>query len=277
MEREYVEIPGNTPTPQAEAASEQVKAEETTETPVVQAEITETEEAKAGDEAGKETESEGEEKPHRKTGSQRARERADRAEQALAETRAELERLKAPTLRQNVDEPQLADFETVGEWQTALREHVSTKAREEAQASFKAEESKRQFEQRQNAWREADQKFAQVKPDYDDALEDLRDVVSESAPKNPQTFQALDAALSESDLAPQLKYYLGKNPDEFKRLNAMTPVKAVMELARIEDRLTNDKPPEKKTTNAPAPIKPLTGTGNGSIATARHDSYQEIR
>lgn len=68
-----------------------------------------------------------------------------------------------------------------------------------------------------------------------------------------------------SDVAEDLMYYFGSNPDESARLAKESPLKAAREIGKIEAKLLAPKPapPEikKKTTNAPAPIVPIRTTG----------------
>lgn len=203
--------------------------------------------------------------PHKKTGSQRARERAEREAAraaALEQENAEMKaKLSAPVGVTDPTEPKLENFESLEAYTEALKAHVSWKAVTEAEARFKADQQRREFEGKQSQWKEADAKFSAKHPDWDDAIEDLQEAVSGLDPKSAPGFHALDAALSESDIAPALKYHLGKNPDELRRLAAMSPIKAVKELARIEDRLS--QPPQEKpkpTSQAPPPIKPASGS-----------------
>lgn len=205
------------------------------------------------------------EQPHKKTGSQRARERAEReaalrmqAERERDELKAKLEGLNKPIV--DPDEPKLEDFEDLASWKSALTEHTAKKAAAEAEARLKADQQRREFEAKQASWREADAKFAATTPDWDDALEDLQETVQTFTPQNAPGFGALDAALSASDIAPALKYHLGKHPDELRAMAALDPIGAVKAIARLEAQLAEKKTtpePTKPTSKAPAPAKPL--------------------
>ena len=208
------------------------------------------------------------EQPHKKTGSQRARERAEReaalrmqAERERDELRAQLEGLNKPTV--DPTEPQLENFEDLASWKAALTEHASKKAAADAEAKFKADQQEREFEAKQASWREADAKFSATKPDWDDAMEDLQEVVQGLNPQNAPGFGALDAALSTSDIAPALKYHLGKNPEEFRHMASLDPIGAVKALARLEIRLSEPKQPTTETkppSKAPLPVRPVAGS-----------------
>lgn len=222
-----------------------------------------------------------EEKPHKKPGSVRARERAEKAELEAAEARRENAELKAkmnaPKPAADPNEPQLENFEDLASWRVALAEFHRKAASEETESRFKAEQAKREQESRQTAWREADAKFGADKSDWDDVMEDLGDTVRGMTPQTHPAFGAVDAALSTSDIAPALKYHFGKHPDELLRITALDPIRAIKELARIEDKLNVSPAPEKRVSNAPPPITPLSGTNAPAPVTHRRDSYVQIQ
>ena len=234
------------------------------------------EEPKVEGEAPKE-----EEKPHKKPGSVRARERAEKAEAEAADARrriAELEeQIKAPKPVNDPNEPALENFEDLASWRVALAEFHRKKASEETEARFRTEQAQKDLQARQTAWKEADAKFSADKEDWDDAMEDLGDAVRSMKPDTHPAFQAVDAALSTSDIAPALKYHFGKHPDDLLRITALDPIRAIKELARIEDKLSAAPAADKKPSNAPPPINPLTGTNAPPAPQHRRDSYVMIQ
>lgn len=83
-------------------------------------------------------------------------------------------------------------------------------------------------------------------------LPDYADVVGSSeVPIAPHVGQAL----MDSDRGPELAYHMAQNPDVAERLNKLSPIKAAMELGRLETALA--APAAKPTTKAPAPITPI--------------------
>lgn len=62
--------------------------------------------------------------------------------------------------------------------------------------------------------------------------------------------------IAESDMGPDVAYYLGKNPGKAAQIAAMTPVKAAIALKGIEAEIAA-KPAPTKPSAAPAPIKPI--------------------
>ena len=69
-------------------------------------------------------------------------------------------------------------------------------------------------------------------------------------------------AILESEMGPDLAYWLGSNPEEADRISRLSPVGQLREIGRIEERLSRPAPtPPKPTTKAPPPIKPGAPTG----------------
>lgn len=204
------------------------------------------------------------EQPHKKTGSQRARERADReaalrlqVERERDELKARLEAASKPPVA-DPDEPAIENFETLEAWKAALVVHAQKKAAELAKKEFEAQQQQKVIQETQRKWQEADAKFAATKDDWDDAIEDLTDAVRSLPPECEPGFNAIGAALNTSEIAPAIKYHLGKHPDELRRIAALEPIAAIKELARLEVRLSEPTPP-KPTSKAPAPVRPVSG------------------
>jgi len=68
-----------------------------------------------------------------------------------------------------------------------------------------------------------------------------------------------------SDIGPDVAYFLGANPKEADRISRLSPFLQAKEIGKIEAKLS-DNPPVKKTTSAPAPIKPVTARTSGAPA-----------
>ena len=233
-----------------------------------------TEPPKAEGEPGKKPDGE---PPHKKPGSVRARERADKAEaekaQAQAEAAeakrklAELEaQIKNPKSATDPNEPQIENFEDLASWRTALAEFHRKEAAKETEERFKAEQAQREMQTRQAAWKEADAKFSTDKPDWDDVMEDLGDAIRGMDQKTHPAFPAVDAALSASELAPALKYHFGKNPEELVQMAKMDPISAIKALAKLEIKLGGAPPePTNHKTNAPKPVVPVTAPSGSRV------------
>lgn len=83
--------------------------------------------------------------------------------------------------------------------------------------------------------------------------------------------------ISDSDVGPDVAYYLGKHPSEAAKIANMSPIKAARELARIEAEVSS-KPPVK-TSNAPAPISPIGNRGSAqtNLADMSFSEYKKAR
>lgn len=83
-------------------------------------------------------------------------------------------------------------------------------------------------------------------------------------PKLPIT-DVMANTIHESDVGPDIAYYLGTNPKEAHRISQLTPFAQAKEIGKIEAKLA-DNPPVKKTSSAPAPISPVKPRGSDSPA-----------
>lgn len=81
-------------------------------------------------------------------------------------------------------------------------------------------------------------------------------------PKLPIT-DAMAQTIQSSEVGPDMAYYLGSNPKEAERISRLAPLQQAKELGKIEAKLA-DNPVVKKTSNAPAPIAPVTARSSGS-------------
>lgn len=278
---EYLEIPGpNTPLADPVPVDPPV-ADPKPEDPAPEpkAEDPKPEDPKPED-VKEEPKTEEEKKPH-KTGSQRARERAERETQARIAAEQRAAALEAQLNARNLqmadpNEPKIEDFENFDAYKAALVTHAQKRASEEVEQRFKSEQAKRDYEAKQAQWQARDAEFSKDKPDWDDAIEDLTEAVSKLDPQRAPGFQALDAALSASELSSALKYHLGKHPEDFVRMASLDPINAIRELAKLEIKIGTPEPPKPKTTNAPPPIAPLGGTSNVTPPKHRRDTYVTI-
>jgi len=72
-------------------------------------------------------------------------------------------------------------------------------------------------------------------------------------------------SIQASDNGPEVAYHLGANPREAERISRLSPIMQAKEIGKIEAQLTAN-PPVKKTSNAPAPISPVSARSSGSPA-----------
>lgn len=103
------------------------------------------------------------------------------------------------------------------------------------------------------AWEKIAVKVTEKYPDF-------REAVAKEVFK-PQLAQALyeravEDIEDETTVSAELSYYLGKNEAEARRLSDMPVKQMLVELGKIEEKLNSLN---KKTSNAPEPIEPVTG------------------
>lgn len=72
-------------------------------------------------------------------------------------------------------------------------------------------------------------------------------------------------SIQASDNGPEVAYHLGANPKEAERISRLSPIMQAKEIGKIEAQLAAN-PPVKKTSNAPAPISPVSARTTGAPA-----------
>lgn len=165
-----------------------------------------------------------------------------RAESAIAEARRLREQLSAPS-RAAPDDFAALDTERV---QKAVKAERFDQTVQEVQLAREAAANTQveMFNAKIDAARER-------MPDIDTAVSEfLRLPLSEAAAQ----------ILVESDKAPEIAYYLSKNPDTARRLNALPLHLQGAEMARIEARVS--VAPARKTSTAPPPVPTISGASS---------------
>lgn len=203
-----------------------------------------------------------------------------REAQRLAEAeRAEKLRLLAlveqggkPAPKQEVEadpEPQRPDraaFTDPEAYANALADYADAKAswsaKNAVQQALAEEGRKRQEEAARQAAVTAQQAYnARVEK----AAEKYSDYKAVAESPDVQVSMLVAHAIQVSEHGPDLQYHLGKNPAEAKRISSLHPVQQLIELGKLEAKLTAPAPkedsppppPKPAVSNAPKPIKPL--------------------
>jgi len=162
--------------------------------------------------------------------------------------REQAQRLAEQQARQQPVDLAPEQFETYEDYADALAER-------------KAEEllARREAELQQRALLDA----------YHDREEAARDKYDdfEMVAYNPDlpVTEAMARAIQASDIGPDVLYHLGSNPKDAARISRLDPILQAREIGKIEAQL-GAAPPVKKTSNAPAPIAPVTARTTGSPA-----------
>lgn len=110
------------------------------------------------------------------------------------------------------------------------------------------------------AQRELQKQRAQIEDAYAEREEEARGKYDdfEQVAYNPQlrVTDVMAETIKASDIGPDLAYWLGSNPKEADRISRLSPLLQAREIGKIEAKLASE-PPQKKTTSAPEPIRPV--------------------
>lgn len=237
---------------------------ETAETPdesAAQAEA-EADDAEQGDEPGDEAEKAkadaedkdaDDDKPKRNKKS--AIERISQLTQIRRDQEREIERLRTQLERvSKLERPDPNKYDDPDEYSSDLAAYKFKRSqaddlRESAQA---AQQSAQQA--LQAAYNERLMDFAAETPDF------------HTVAMNPalQITPVMAEQIMDSDLGPQVQYYLGTNPREAARIAALSPAQQIREIGRLEARVSSPAP--RRVTQAPAPIKPVAGNSKPRLS-----------
>ena len=174
------------------------------------------------------------------------RQERDRTAKELAELRSQVE-----SFHQSSQDKTLADFDyNEAEYAKYLREQAVTQARTEAQKEAKriAEEYRQQQEAeiRNREFAKRASEFAKEKSDYFEVTSD---------PNLPFT-QHMAELIQDSDIGPQVAYYLARHPDEAYDISRATPSAQGRLIGKLESKLSQAIEAEKKKqSKAPPPPK----------------------
>ena len=201
--------------------------------------------------------------------------RARLAEQKLAETEAELNKLrtqappKEPEKKVKPDPQKYMDDK--GQFKAfEYAEDLAAWSAEQKLAEYQAnQEKQRRDAEAAEAFKKAEARIAEsIKrhPDYKEVL---------AAASEVKTHQAVLEYLSASDSIGEVSYYMATHPEFVERINKLHPLKAIAEVGKLE--LTFEKPPEpakqdlatppRAVSGAPAPIVPLEMSGTEGVVT----------
>lgn len=126
----------------------------------------------------------------------------------------------------------------------------------EALSDWKVESrlsAERQEAERRAREQETYQKQTTYQERVNKALEKYDDYADVAHGNHWSPSEAMTEAILESDMGPDIAYYLGSNPDEAVRISRLSPQAQYRELGKLEAKLSTPKPP--KPTTAPPPIE----------------------
>jgi hypothetical protein len=90
--------------------------------------------------------------------------------------------------------------------------------------------------------------------------EDFNEVVGAENNKITPIMANAIFEIDDPDVQVDVAYLLGTDRKEALRISKLSPVRQVAAIARLEDKLASKPAPKQRTSAAPAPIKPVSGT-----------------
>lgn len=183
-----------------------------------------------------------------------ARIQAETEAKLLRERNASLEAQLKP--KPETGEPQRDQFE---DYESYLRAVSRFEAEQVADKRSKADREARQTQEQQGrqsqGMAEVAKGWTKREAEFQATAKDYLDVVTPFVEDDLGQFsQPARAAIVESEVGPQVLYHLAQNPDEAERIAALSPVRQVAELGKLETKLSKPAPAVSK---APAPISPV--------------------
>jgi hypothetical protein len=173
--------------------------------------------------------------------------------------------------------PRRDDFPDPQSWDEALLSYADKKSEWAARNAVQAAtaEAAKQREQdeiaagikkTQDEFADRRAKFAEKNPDFTEVVDSSQILVPPIAVQ----------AIVNHPQGPDLQYYLGKNPQEAKRLLSIeNPLLQAMELGSILAKLSAPEAPKPAISNAPPPIKPIKAGTEASSKNPEEESMEE--
>lgn len=206
------------------------------------------------------------------------------AERQRADTlQREIEALKGaksgPTTEKDEKAPNPDDYKTVGEYAEALAEYKVEKKFAEREAKQERERQEQAAAQAQAELNGAITKVAKEFPDYAEVIADC-DI---DMPPHITVYLATNG-----EAGVRLGYHFAKpaNRAEYDRIAKLSPIRAIAELGKLEDRLTKPKVEAKSeetadttrtVSRAPSPITPLNASTTAVTKDPSKMTVQELR
>ena len=188
-----------------------------------------------------------------------------RAEEAEAKAREYENRLKEyeargtePAVKKVVEgKPDASQFNDAFEYAEALAEWSAENALKQRDEQEAVRKQQAEQEKITKSWNKKLDKAKAQYSDFDDVVKSANTVVSNE----------IRDSILESDVGPQLLYFLASDEDFAKKLTEMPVIKALKEIGKLEARFERKEEPKVATaprSKAPEPIKTLSGGKAGA-------------
>lgn len=187
--------------------------------------------------------------------------RADREAYRREQLEREIEQLRQPAKPQTVaPSDEYPTLESVG-WDeakhaTAVATWSAKQATAAAKAELAAERDAKQRAELDATWSRREAEFVKSKPDYSEK------VLRPPALGGPAITEAMAQVIRESDIGPEVAYYLGENVAKSVEIARLPPHLQAREIGRIEAKLEAAKASAPPVSKAPPPAAKIDAGGS---------------
>jgi len=198
-----------------------------------------------------------------------AEQRAIESQQRLDRALEIIERVTpkpAPVVEvvETIQEPKEPEFETPEQYQRDMATYTKALVQHNSKIEAKALLERTEQERQQMAMQAQQQRLrSDFQTRREAAIQEMPDYVEVAEARDLPITETMANAMAMDTMGTKIAYHLGKNPAEAQRIAALPPGMQVFELGVMKAQLMAAKPPVQKS-NAPAPIKPLSG-GSGAV------------
>ena len=160
-----------------------------------------------------------------------------------------------PTFEQPAGPPQRENFDSYESYLEAKADYQVAEKLKEVETRAERARQEQAIREREESWQQRQKQAAKRYEDF-----------AEVTMADDLTITPIMAeAIKDSDMGPDVAYYLGKNPDLAEKIARMNPAAQVREIGKIEARLEVNKEPARRPSKAPAPIEPVTGSKGSTV------------
>lgn len=189
-----------------------------------------------------------------------------KAKPAVEEPKPKVEENKRPR-KQDFIVDQEAQTYDADKYEEALLEWTRNETKksvlEEIDKREQQKSQKTQQEQLQESWKKREAPFEAEHEDYAEVAQYAANVLGKHA--QSASGNVIGAAITDSEIGPELMYHLGQNPEQLNGLLKLGPIAAIKELTKIELSLAKPEPAETEpepqaappVSKAPKPITPV--------------------
>lgn len=186
---------------------------------------------------------------------------------ALKQTPARQQLTQEPTV---LKEPNPADFQTQEDLDKAFREYTKQQIKEELKKESRESDLRREMNTKAKNYELGVEKAREVHEDFDDVIESY---------DGPLTV-VMQQVLLNSEVGPEVAYYLAKHPEEAVKIASFGLVDANKAIGKIEAKLEFSNQKEvavTKSTKAPPPINPAKGKISSGSKDPGDMSYEDFK